>query len=418
MPYADPATDTAFAERVTKRILASASEVIVSFALQESDPTTASAHVPSPEIAISAVVRSVLPEAPLVAVESFLPGQIAAPMTSDDDARSPALERVEEEAAVPFLGQQVRNGVAFLKHQAACPFRAFAELRLNAEALQSSESGLPAAAQGTIFHEVLQHFWNEMQSQQRLLATMEEQCRQILHGHVQHALRRFLEHADEPWQRALLEVEAERVEDRLMEWLVVERRRPDFTVLKTEDTLQQMHLGGVELRCRIDRIDQVEQGIVLLDYKAGMVDSKACDGERPDEPQLPAYAVLRRDSSSDDKPLAGIAFAGLHPRNVELTVIGSLAGVFPAASGARMNPRANLSPQALQQQQAEWSTTLMRLAEDFRAGVAVVDPKKRNETCRYCAQALFCRIREADILVEDENPDDGVVVGSSQGLDS
>jgi ATP-dependent helicase/nuclease subunit B len=231
-------------------------------------------------------------------------------------------------------------------------------------------------------------------------------------------LRRFFEHADASWQKALLEVEAQRVEDRLMEWMEVEKRRANFTVLKTEDTLQQMHLGGVELRCRIDRIDQVEQGIVLLDYKAGMVDSKACDGERPDEPQLPAYAVLRQDSSSDEKPLAGIAFGGLHPRNVALTVVGSLAGVFPAGSGARTNPRANLPPEVLQRQQAEWSTTLTRLAEDFRAGVAVVDPKKRNETCRYCAQALFCRIREADILVEDENPDDGVVVGGSQGLDS
>jgi ATP-dependent helicase/nuclease subunit B len=347
-----------------------------------------------------------------------LPGGNEGLVRFDDHPGSAALEGVEEEAAVPFLGQQVRNGVAFLRHQAACPFRAFAELRLDAEAPQASESGLPDAAQGTIFHEVLQHFWNEMQSQQHLLETTEEQCRQILHGHVQQALRRFFEHADAPWQKALLEVEAERVADRLMKWLEVEKRRPDFTVLKTEDTLEQMHLGGVELRCRIDRIDRVKQGIVLLDYKAGMVDSKACDGERPDEPQLPAYAVLRQDSSSDEKLLAGIAFGGLHPRNVDLTVIGSLAGVFPAASGARNNQRANLSPEALQQQQAEWSATLTRLAEDFRAGVAVVDPKKRNETCRYCGQALFCRIREADILVEEENPDDGVGAGGSQGFDS
>ena len=85
-----------------------------------------------------------------------------------------------------------------------------------------------------------------------------------------------------------------------MDWLRVEKLRPDFTVVKTEATLEQMHLGGVELRCRIDRIDQVELGLVLLDYKTGKVDSKACDGERPDEPQLPAYAVLRQDSAIDE----------------------------------------------------------------------------------------------------------------------
>jgi probable DNA repair protein len=418
MPYADPAADTAFAQRATKRILASAPEVIVSFALQESDPTTASAHVPSPEIAISPVVRSVLSEIPMTTVEDFLSHQIQAPMKSDASADFSAMEPVAEEAAVPFLGKQVRHGVAFLKHQAACPFRAFAELRLAAEAPQEPESGLPTAAQGTIFHEVLQHFWNEMQSQKQLLENTEEQCRQILHEHVQHALRRFFQHADEPWQKALLEVEAERVEARLLEWLGKEKQRADFTVLKTEDTLEHLHLGGVGLRCRIDRIDRVEQGIVLLDYKAGMVDSKACDGERPDEPQLPAYAVLRQDSAREKTPLAGIAFAGLHPRNINFTVVGSLSGIFPVEPGATNNPRANLSPEALQQQQAEWTTTLTRLAEDFRAGVAVVDPKKQNETCRYCAQALLCRIREADAFIEDENPDNVVATNGSQSVDS
>jgi ATP-dependent helicase/nuclease subunit B len=418
MPYADPATDAAFAERVTKRILASAPQVIVSFALQQSDPTTASSHVPSPEIAISPVVRDALPNSPLMAVEDFLQHETPASLQPESNTDSSALERVDEEAAVPFQGQQVRSGVAFLKQQAACPFRAFAELRLAAEALQESESGLPTAAQGTLFHEVLQHFWNEMKTQKQLLQSTEEQCRQILHRHVWNELERFFQHAEEPWQNALLEVEANRVEVRLLQWLEVEKKRSDFTVLKTEDTLEHVTLGGVEFRCRMDRIDQVEQGIVLLDYKAGLVDSKACDGDRPDEPQLPAYAVLRKETAREEEALAGIAFAGLHPRNVDFTVVGSLAGIFPAAAGTGFDPRAKLSPEALQQQQEEWTTTLTQLAEDFRTGVAVVDPKKRNETCRYCEQSSLCRIREADAFVEDENSDDGDPAASSQSFQS
>lgn len=418
MPYADPAADAAFALRVTKRILGSASNVIVSFALQESDPTTASAHVPSPEIAMSPVVRNVLPEAPLVAAEEFLLGPIRAQTKSYADVDSSPLETVDEEPAVPFQGSKVRSGVAFLKHQAACPFRAFAELRLASEPPSEPESGLPAKAQGTILHEVLQNFWDEMQSRKKLLESTEEQCRQILHGHVHNALRRFFENADEPWQRALLEIEEYRVEARLLDWLEVEKQRPDFTVLKTEDTLEHMHLGGVEMRCRIDRIDQGEQGLVLMDYKAGVVDSKACDGDRPDEPQLPAYAVLRQDFSTEEKPLAGIAFAGLHPRNVGFTVVGSLAGIFPVSPGAAKNQRGNLSPEALLQQQEEWRTTLTRLAEDFRAGVAVVDPKRGSETCRYCAQGLLCRIRETGDVVEEDIPDDGAAANGLQSFES
>ncbi|MGB8481446.1 MAG: PD-(D/E)XK nuclease family protein [Acidobacteriaceae bacterium] len=396
MPYADAAADAVFVGRVTRRILNSALAAIVSFALQESDPTTASAHAPSPEIAISPAVRSALPEVPLIAIGEFLSGQIQSPSQSEADAESSALEVVGEETAIPFQGTQVRSGVTFLKDQAACPFQAFAEMRLAAEPIEEADGGLPAKAQGIILHEVLQRFWDEMKSQKRLLETTEVECREMLRAHIHQALRRFREHAEESWQRALLDIETDRIESRLMQWLEVERRRPDFTVVKTEDTLEQMHLGGVELRCRIDRIDQVEQGIVLLDYKAGKVDSKACDGERPDEPQLPAYAVLRQDSASDDRPLAGIAFAGLHPRNVDLSVVGSLAGVFPVTPGARSHPRGNLSPEGLRQQQEEWRTTLTRLAEDFVAGVAVVDPKKGRETCRYCAQGLLCRVREAE----------------------
>ena len=319
MPYADPATDAAFAQRVTRRILTSAPSVVVSFALQENDPTTASAHAPSPDIAISPAVRSALPEIPPIAIEEFLSGEIQSTMQSESEAESSALEIVDEEPAVPFHGTQVRSGITFLKEQAACPFRAFAEMRLAAEPIEEADTGLPPKAQGIILHQVLQLFWDEMKSQRQLLERTEDETRLILRTHIHHSLRRFHEHAEESWQRTLLDIEADRIESRLMDWLRVEKLRPDFTVVKTEATLEQMHLGGVELRCRIDRIDQVELGLVLLDYKTGKVDSKACDGERPDEPQLPAYAVLRQDSAIDETPLAGVAFAGLHPRNVDLT---------------------------------------------------------------------------------------------------
>lgn len=396
MPYADPAADAAFTQRVTRRTLNSAPSVIVSCALQENDPTTASAHAPSPEIAISPAVRSALPDVRLIPIGEFFLGRIEAPIRPDDDASSSVLEVVDEEPAIPFQGTKVRSGVTFLKHQAACPFRAFAEMRLAAEAVEEADTGLPATAQGTILHQVLQLFWDEMKSQKHLLETAEEECREILRAHIQASLGPFRERADESWQRALLDIEADRIERRLMQWLEVEKRRPDFAVVETEATLESMHLAGLELRCRIDRIDQVEEGRVLLDYKTGKVESKACDGERPDEPQLPAYAVLRQDSASDETPLAGIAFARLHPRNVDLSVVGAVAGVFPVAPGARINPRGDLSPQGMQQQQEVWRTTLTRLAEDFVAGVVVVDPKNGGQTCRYCGQSLLCRVREAD----------------------
>jgi hypothetical protein len=102
---------------------------------------------------------------------------------------------------------------------------------------------------------------------------------------------------------------------------------------------------------------------------------------------------------------------------VDFTVVGSVAGIFPVSPGARSNPRASMSPEVLLQKQDEWRTTLARLADDFVAGVAVVDPKRKNETCRYCAQGLFCRIRESDAFVEDENADAVVAQNASESFD-
>ena len=403
MPYADPEQDYGFALRVTKRILNSAKNAVVSFALQESDPTTASAHVPSPEIAVSPLVRELLPYASLIAVAEFLPHQNQV----ERGGGSGALESVDEESAVSFQSDRVRGGVTFLKQQAACPFRAFAEFRLGTEPLAEPENGLSAAAQGTIMHEVLQNFWCEMQSRQRLLEHTDEQLRHVLGGHIRNALRRFLEHSDEPWQRSLLEIEADRVEERLLTWLAMEKQRAEFTVLKTEDTVVAAHLGGIELSCRIDRFDAVAHGIVLMDYKTGVVKANACDGDRPDEPQLPAYAVLRQPSAPENNPLVGIAFAGLHARNVGFTVVGSLPGIFPASPGTAKNKRASLSAKEMEQQQAEWNGTLTRLAEDFRLGTAVVDPKHGSETCKYCAQVLLCRIGETGDTAENVEDDGG-----------
>jgi len=397
MPYADPASDFAFALRTTQRILRCGSTVVVSFAVEQSDPVNASAHVPDREILLSPLVRVALPDTPTIAVEEFLAG-----IKFNPDAPKQEFEAIHEEPAVPFLANQVSGGVSFLELHAACPFRAFAELRLGSRPLAEPETGVSPRTQGTIVHRVLERFWQDTKSQTKLLASTSDEHRECLRRHIDEALAEFLEHADEPWQRLLLQVEAERLEQRLLEWLEQEKQRADFTVLEIENALEHPRLGEIEFRCRVDRIDRVAEGIVLLDYKTGPVDRNACDGERPDQPQLPAYAVLRGGQA--DGALAGVAFAGLEPRNVGFTVIGSLPGIFSAPpESAKATPpgkktksnAAALTPEEMLLQQRAWSEVLTRLAEEFRAGIAVVDPKKQEKTCLYCAQKPLCRIREA-----------------------
>ncbi|MHB8302771.1 MAG: PD-(D/E)XK nuclease family protein [Acidobacteriaceae bacterium] len=422
MPYADPVEDYAFAQRVTRRILRCGKDAVVSFALQNSDPATASSRVPDREVVVSPLVREALPDTPMIAAEELLP-HAEGPGAG---MQTPMLEKIYEEPAVPFLSAEVRGGVRFLELQSACPFRSFAELRLGARPLADFAAGLDPATQGTIVHKVLQKFWEETGSQMKLLQTGPAELRQILHKHIQTELADFAERASETWQAALLRIEGDRMEERLLLWLEREKSRPEFTVIETEDELEHSQLGGIHFRCRVDRIDAVEQGHVLLDYKTGIVNRSECMGDRPDQPQLPVYAVLREQQNSAAGPLAGIAFAGLHPRKVDFTIVGSLPSVFsrpaqningqgstsqddrPAVRKSGRFDAAALSPSEMRAQVAEWDATLARLANDFRDGVAVVGPKNESVTCTHCALALLCRIREASGGItpsdsEDEN---------------
>jgi hypothetical protein len=50
------------------------------------------------------------------------------------------------------------------QYQAACPFRAFVELRLGAEDLEVPVPGLDARQRGTLIHAALEVFWTEVRT--------------------------------------------------------------------------------------------------------------------------------------------------------------------------------------------------------------------------------------------------------------
>lgn len=398
MPYTNPEADYAFALQVTRRILSSGRTVVTSFAQEIADNEDGNAHRPDRESLVSPLLRELLPQTPIVNAEDFVPSY----STARNATSFCNMEQIHEEASTPLQSRTIRGGVAFLEHQAACPFRAFAELRLAGQTLADFEAGLSRRDQGIVIHRALQHLWNDLKSQSGMLERSGNELREKLRDCIASALRGFLRSASESWQQTLLQIEAERIENRLMQWLEQERIRPAFDVIAKEDAVQS-ELGGVEFDCRIDRIDRVSQGLVLIDYKTGEASRASCTGERPDEPQLPAYAVLHNDVASE--PLAAVAFARLQPRKMDFEVVASVPSALEAhkqplsqvRTRHKENPKA-FSPEQMQEQQDLWRQTLTRLAEDFRAGIAVVDPKKGGETCRHCAQGLLCRVQESDSI--------------------
>jgi RecB family exonuclease len=129
----------------------------------------------------------------------------------------------------------------------------------------------------------------------------------------------------------------------------------------------------------MDRVDRLESGqLLLIDYKSGKQTATSLTGNRPSEPQLWIYA------SAVGEEVGGVFFGQLKPR--EFKMVGyAQEKVFPSTKGGPPKRKwSDFLP--------ECRENVKRLAEEFVAGRAAVDPKKG--ACEYCGVAPLCRIQE------------------------
>ncbi len=117
--------------------------------------------------------------------------------------------------------------------------------------------------------------------------------------------------------------------------------------------------------------------------KPGVVKFNGWDGDRPDEPQLPLYCA------TSDQPIAGAAFVLIRVGDLEFKGLAE-PGIAPPGL-KKMNMAI---PRTFAEQRAEWKRVLEKLADNFRAGHAQVDPKRG--ACDYCGLKALCRIRELE----------------------
>ena len=184
-----------------------------------------------------------------------------------------------------------------------------------------------------------------------------------------------------------------------MRLLAVERARPPFSVQLAEAT-EQYEIGGLSVTLRPDRIDLLEAGgQLLIDYKLG--DSHQPRDwfdllpGRPRRPQLPLYGLAHAEQ------LRGLAYVVLAPGAVEYrgwsdgTPIGD--GVVEYPKGMRIDLGDPADWEALMHQ---WRFSLTRLAQQYVAGEAQVDPLPQE--CATCHLSTFCRIHERDLEREVE----------------
>jgi probable DNA repair protein len=369
MPHSSAADNTALAHRSMERIAESCGEVIYSYAQMSEDAM----QRPSP------------------LVSSFAAADI--PIASEEE-HAMGLETVVDESWVPLTGTGVApGGQSALKRQANCPFQAFVFHRLGARELAVAGRGLSPGERGTLIHRVMQNIWSQdidghvhLSNHADLLQAKDTGALgPLVAKHTAAAIRWLNADHGDPWQRAYLNAEEERARDLVMDWLIVESARRPFQVTAVEEEINIV-VGGLPLKVRADRIDQVPGGELLIDYKTGEVSTASWEGPRPEQPQLPLYAAF------GTKRLIGVVFAQV--RQLNLVFKGRVNDARANLSETLEAKDPLLTEPYTPDQVEEWRGVLVNLAETFVRGEAQVDPHVYPKSCQYCPLQGVCRVAE------------------------
>jgi probable DNA repair protein len=383
MPHADSTADWNLAQQVTTRLERSAAKCVFSYPSQNAD------GICRPSTLVSSGTREIQAKALRISIgaDEYL--------AAEDEF--PALLTEEEQAAIlPWPIEQNAGGAEILRRQAACPFQSFATRRLDARPMDATDWGLEARERGSVVHKILENLWTELRTRAALVeAGAEARLHAMVEQHVAATLQRYRGRAPKhSWTQAYLNAEQERIVSLIKEWLAYEAKRADFTVEAGEEKLAAT-VGDLKLQVRVDRIDAVAGGRVIIDYKTGLLNGVSWDGPRPDEPQLPLYAGFGQIDN-----LKGVLLGRVREDKVKF--IGRVEDARIVMPGDAKLIRPPYSAAMLR----GWQNTLRDLGQQFLNGEAQVDPKQYPKTCEFCDLSGLCRIAENDPATTGDEADE------------
>ena len=377
MPHATSQLDWDLAQAITARLLTSAPELHFSFARQkegvEVRPSRLAAQFAGP----------------------------ARPLPDPAPFPEPLTVEFKDFSRIPFPPGPVQGGSSVLTSQSQCPFKAFATARLAAVSWEPAQPGLTPSQRGILLHAVLHAVWtgppdgirssDELQNLKDRKDFVATHVHRVLRDELRPGLRERL-------PRRYLEIEEQRLIRLVTEWLDYEAARLPFTVAATEID-STVNVAGLTLKLRLDRVDRLHDGSQLvIDYKTGDLSPNSWNLPRPDDVQLPLYAVFASDPSEE---LGGLVFAQLRSGDLEFAgrVLDARATLRPDLSASKTLVKTRLTPELL----IDWKGHIEQLANDFLAGRAEADPREYPKTCERCGLQTLCRIQEHPAQLDSED---------------
>ncbi len=305
-----------------------------------------------------------------------------------------ALEAIPDNVAPPLAeGETMRGGAGLLQEQSNCPFQAFAVRRLLARQEDGPNEALAPTERGKVIERALQLIWEQLKYSDEL---RRPDRASIVARAVDEAMASELPAAADAWSVRFRLLERKRNIGLIEEWLDLEATRKPFHVLGHQ-LVVDLELGGLNLHGRVDRVDEVGDAQVVIDYKTGIPENvNSWRVPRPRRPQLPFYAVAMLQQKFD---VAGVAFASVRPGECGFNGLYREKGLLAAAKCGKDN----LDGTGFDEYTAMWADELDRVAASFVNGDAAVDPilplGKSSSPCRHCHLTALCRVND---LADDE----------------
>lgn len=296
------------------------------------------------------------------------------------------------------------GGTGLFRDQSQCPFRAFAVHRLRSRGLEDPDIGLSASQRGLMLHQLMQGFWEHVKNHETLVNRSMAQNLALIELLVIKQIEKQQTELPTVFSHQFSTVEAQRLKSMMESWLEIEKAREPFTVVGREMEIQGT-LQGIRFKGRIDRVDELEDGtLMIIDYKTGAHSIMDWNPEHLNDPQMPLYAVTLSGGEitavvyASLTPKDDLAFRGLANRDgiFNFDNFRSQVENFNADSKTR---KKFFEPEwedtTWEDLLAAWQKRIEQLADEFRQGHAQVSPISPN-ACRWCDQAPLCRIDEIE----------------------
>ncbi len=263
------------------QLVAAAPTVVLSYPETDGDSETS----PSP------LIGSYAPRVVSVPDPGWYIGTLADPSS---------LTRVDEVAPPVRIGERVYGGSRIADLQHSSPFDAFVSGRLAIDNPEPFSPAVSARIRGILAHGALDRLYEDLGSQAELSALDDGALKARIVDSIATESKAWFVGVDDTLRR-LLQLEEQRLEGVLFDVVALDRERDTFTVVAREGEAALQH-GNVRLGFRVDRIDRLADGsLLLLDYKTG---NRAEGFVRQDGDPRSFQLVLY--SMCFDEPVSGI----------------------------------------------------------------------------------------------------------------